>query len=316
MNTNSQNETNIGIDTSQSALDIYVRPGDHFQSFENTDKGVKAAIRFIKPFKPTRVLIEATGRLEMGFFCAADKAGLPVCVCNPVQVRQFAKATGRLAKTDKLDAADIAHFGEALKPEPTTLKPKEIRHISDLLTVRSQCLEMSTMQKNRLKRMPANVHKPIRGVLNSIHKEITLIDRQLDKLIDAIPQWKARVEQLTSAKGVGKVLAYTLLSEVPELGRLNRKEIAALVGVAPMNRDSGSHEGKRFIRGGRHKVRTVLFVSMMSAIQHHPKLKPMYQRMVAAGKPKKVAIVACMRKQIIILNTMVKNGTMWDENLV
>jgi transposase len=293
MNTNSQNETNIGIDTSQSALDIYVRPGNHFQSFKNTDEGIKAAIRFIKPFKPTRVLIEATGRLEMGFFCAADKTGLPVCVCNPVQVRQFAKATGRLAKTDKLDAADIAHFGEALKPEPTTLKPREIRHISDLLTVRSQCLEMSTMQKNRLKRMPANVHKPIRNVLNSIQEEITLIDRQLDKLIDATPQWKARVEQLTSAKGVGKVLAYTLLSEVPELGRLNRKEIAALVGVAPMNRDSGSHEGKRYIRGGRHKVRTVLFVSMMSAIQHHPKLKPMYQRMVAAGKPKKVAIVAC-----------------------
>ena len=315
MNMNSQNEINIGIDTSQVALDIYVRPGNHFQSFDNTDKGIKAAIQFIKPFKPTRVLIEATGRLEVGFFCAADKAGLPVCVCNPVQVRQFAKATGRLAKTDKLDAADIAHFGEALKPEPTTLKPKEIRHISDLLTVRSQCLEMSTMQKNRLKRMPTNVHKPIRRVLTSIQKEITSIDRQLDKLIEAIPQWKARVEQLTSAKGVGKVLAYTLLSEVPELGRLNRKEIASLIGVAPMNRDSGAHEGKRYIRGGRHKVRTVLFVSMMSAIQHHPKLRPMYQRMVAAGKPKKVAIVACMRKQIIVLNTMVKNGTMWDENL-
>lgn len=315
MNTNTQNEINIGIDTSQTALDVWVRPGEHFQSFDNTDEGIRAAIRFIKPLKPTRVLIEATGRLEMGFFCAADKAGLPVCVCNPVQIRQFAKATGRLAKTDKLDAADIAHFGEALKPEPTTLKPKEIRHISDLLTVRSQCLEMSTMQKNRLKRMPANVHKPIRSVLKSIQKEITLIDRQLDKLIDAIPQWKARVEQLTSAKGVGKVLAYTLLSEVPELGQLNRKEIAALVGVAPMNRDSGTHEGKRYIRGGRHKVRTVLFVSMMSAIQHHPKLKPMYQRMVAAGKPKKVAIVACMRKQIIILNTMVKNGSYWDENL-
>lgn len=221
-----------------------------------------------------------------------------------------------MAKTDKLDAQDIAHFGEALKPALTELKPEELRRISDLLTVRSQCLDMSTMQKNRLKRMPKSVHKPINNVLKAIKKELVSIDQQLDKLIQAVPEWKSKLEQLTSAKGVGKVLAYTLMSELPELGSLNRKQIAALVGVAPMNRDSGSFEGKRYIRGGRHKVRTVLFVSMMSAIQCHPKLKPMYQRMVAAGKPKKVAIVACMRKQLIILNTMVKNGTHWDETMV
>lgn len=316
MNTINHSEINIGIDTSQTVLDIYVRPVGSFQSFDNTPGGIKAAIAFIKPFKPTRVLIEATGRLEMAFFCAADKAGLPVCVCNPIQVRQFAKATGRLAKTDKLDAKDIAYFGEALKPVLTQLKPEKLRHISDLLTVRSQCLDMSTMQKNRLQRMPKSVHKPIANVLKSIKKEIASIDQQLDKLIAKIPQWQARVDQLTSAKGVGKVLAYTLISELPELGQLNRKQIAALVGIAPMNRDSGDHEGKRYIRGGRHKVRTVLFVSMMSAIQCHPRLKPMYLRLVAAGKPKKVAMVACMRKQLIILNTMVKNGTMWDENMV
>ena len=315
MNTINHTEINIGIDTSQTVLDVFVRPEGSFQSFDNTPEGIKAAIAFIKPFKPARVLIAATGRPEMGFFCAADKAGLPVCVCNPVQVRQFAKATGRMAKTDQLDARDIAYFGEALKPPLTQLKPEKLRHISDLLTVRSQCLEMSTMQKNRLKRMPRSVHKPIRNVLQSIKKEIKSIDQQLTKLIAEIPQWQARVDQLTSAKGVGKVLAYTLISELPELGQLNRKQIAALVGIAPMNRDSGNHEGKRFIRGGRHKVRTVLFVSMMSAIQCHPKLKPMYQRLVAAGKPKKVAIVACMRKQLIILNTMVKNGTMWDEKM-
>lgn len=315
MNTIDYSETNIGIDTSLSALDVYIRPGGQFQSFQNTADGIRSAIRFIQPFKPARVVIEATGRLEMGFFCAADKAGLPVCVCNPVQVRQFAKATGRMAKTDKLDAKDIAHFGEALKPGLTQLKPENIRHISDLLAVRSQCLEMSTMQKNRLQRMPRSVHKPIRNVLTSIQKEVDAIDQQLTKLIAEIPQWQARVDQLTSANGVGKVLAYTLISELPELGQLNRKQIAALVGIAPMNRDSGNFEGKRYIRGGRHKVRTVLFVSMMSAIQCHPKLKPMYQRLVTAGKPKKVAIVACMRKQLVILNTMVKNGTMWNENM-
>lgn len=315
MNTQDHNQINIGIDTSQAALDVFVRPEGQFQSFDNAPEGIKAAIAFIKPFKPTRVLIEATGRLEMEFFCAAEKAGLPVCVCNPVQVRQFARATGRMAKTDKLDARDIAYFGEALKPDLSQLKPEKLRHISDLLTVRSQCLEMSTMQKNRLRRMPRSVRKPIRNVLKSIQKEIASIDQQLDKLIADIPQWQARVDQLTSAKGVGKVLAFTLISELPELGQLNRKQIAALVGVAPMNRDSGSFEGKRYIRGGRHKVRTVLFVSIMSAIQCHPKLKPMYQRMVAAGKPKKVALVACMRKQLIILNEMVKNGTYWDENM-
>lgn len=316
MNTQDKSEINIGIDTGQAILDIHVRPQGHFQSFENNLEGIRAAIRFIKPFKPTRVLIEATGRLEMAFFCAAHKAGLPVCVCNPIKVRKFAEMTGILAKTDKLDAQVIAYYGETMKPALTELKPEKLRLLSDLLTVRSQCLDMSTMQKNRLQRMPKTVHQPIRNILKKITQEIASIDQQLDKLIAEIPQWQERVDQLTSAKGVGKVVAYTLLSDLPELGSLNRKQIAALVGIAPMNRDSGRHKGKRYIRGGRHKVRTVLFVSMMSAIQCHPKLKPMYERLVAAGKPKKVAIVACMRKQLIILNTMVKNGTMWDENMI
>jgi len=315
MNTQDHNEINIGIDASQPRLDIHVRPVGAFQSFENNPEGIRRAIQFIKPFKPTRVLIEATGRLEMAFFCAAHKAGLPICVYNPIRVRKFAQANGRMAKTDKLDAEDIAYFGEALKPAPTDLKPEKLRLLSDLLTVRSQCLDMSTMQKNRLQRMPKTVQKPIRNILEKITREIAGIDRQLDELIAEIPQWRERVDQLTSAKAVGKVLAYTLLSELPELGQLNRKQIAALVGIAPMNRDSGRYQGKRFIRGGRHKVRTVLFVSMMSAIQCHPKIKPMYERLVAAGKPKKVAIVACMRKQLTILNTMVKNGTFWDENM-
>ena len=316
MNIQDKSEIDIGIDTGQAILDIHVRPQGHFQSFENNPEGIRAAIRFIKPFKPARILIEATGRLEMAFFCAAHKAGLPVCVCNPIKVRKFAEMTGILAKTDKLDAQVIAYYGETMKPALTELKPEKLRLLSDLLAVRSQCLDMSTMQKNRLIRMPKTVQKPIRNILKKIAEEISVIDRQLDQVIAEIPQFQARVDQLISAKGVGKVLAYTLLSELPELGSMNRKQIAAIVGVAPMNRDSGKHKGKRKIRGGRSKIRTVLFVSMLSAIQCHPKLKPMYQRLVAAGKPKKVAIVACMRKQLIILNTMVKNGTMWDENMI
>ncbi|WP_460806043.1 IS110 family RNA-guided transposase [Microbulbifer agarilyticus] len=308
-------EINVGIDTSSTQLDIYVRPTGQFFSVDNDKEGIKRAIGEILTLKPTRVLIESTGRLEMDFVCAADKCGLPIVVCNPSQVRNFAKSSGRIAKTDKLDAMDIAHFGEAMKPGLTAIKPEKLREISDLLAVRSQCLEMSTMQKNRLKRMPKSVHDPIQQILTAIKTELLKIDKQLDKLISNVTEWKEKRDLLLSAKGVGNVVAYTLMSELPELGKLNRKEIAALVGIAPMNRDSGRYQGKRFIRGGRHRVRTVLFVSMMSAIQSHPKLKPMYERMVAAGKPKKVAIVACMRKQLTILNTMVKNNTHWDEKM-
>ena len=308
-------EINIGIDTSQYQLDIGIRPSNEFFSVSNDDCGIKDAISRIKSFAPTRVLIEATGRLEMAFACAAFKAGLPIVVCNPGLVYNFAKSTGKTAKTDKLDAFAIAHYGEALQPQLTQIKPDKLQKISDLIAVRSQNLTLSTMQKNRLKRMPKSVHAPIQRILKAIQKETVWIDKQLDKAISEVPEWQHNVDILMSAHGVGKVLAYTLISELPELGKLNRKQIAALVGIAPMNRDSGSKKGKRYIQGGRHKVRTVLFVSMMSAIQHHPTLKPMYQRLVAAGKPKKVALIACARKQITILNAMMRNRTYWEESM-
>jgi transposase len=315
MNREHPTEINIGIDTSQAQLDVYVRPIGEYFSVDNTPTGAKAAAKRIKTYQPARVLIEATGRLETLFVCAAQEARLPVVVCNPGQVRQFAKATGRLAKTDRLDAQDIAHFGEAVRPALSELKPEKLRQISDLIAVRSQCLDMSTMQKNRLQRMPTSVHKPLQRILKAIQKEVERIDQQIDKLVEAIPQWQSQRDLLMSAKGVGKVVAYTLMSELPELGKLNRKEIAALVGVAPINRDSGSFRGKRRIHGGRRKVRTALYMSMLSAVQHDPKIKSMYERLVAAGKPKKVALVACMRKQLTILNTMMKNGAHWDEKL-
>jgi transposase len=315
MNSKTQEEINIGIDTSQSQLDIYVRPTGEYFSVENSPKGASKAARKLREYHPTRVLIEATGRLEMHFVCAAHEVGLPVVVCNAGQVRQFARSTGRLAKTDRLDAEDIAHFGEALRPALTLLKPEKLREISDLITVRRQCLNMSTMQKHRLLRMSKKVQPPIQRILKAIQKEIERIDQELDKLVDALPQWREQRDLLMSAKGVGKVVAYTLMSELPELGKLNRKEIASLVGVAPMNRDSGSYRGKRRVSGGRSKVRTVLYMSMWSTIQYDPKIKATYERLVAAGKPRKVALVACMRKQLTILNTMMKNGTHWDEKL-
>jgi len=313
MNTPKNNEINVGIDTSQDQLDFLIRPTGESFSCPNTPTEARKAARRLVRLNPTRVLIEATGRLEHAFVQAAQKQGLPVVVCNPGRVRNFAKSCGRIAKTDRLDAADIAFFGEALKPSPTIVKSPKLQAISDLITVRRQLLDMSTMQKNRLYRMPKSVHAPIKAVLKSIQREISKTDKQLDCLVDETPEWAKKRDLLMSAKGVGKVLAYSLLSELPELGQLNRKEIAALVGVAPMNWDSGKLEGKRMIRGGRSKVRNVLFMSIMSAVQSHPTIKPMYQRMIAAGKPKKVALVACMRKQLTILNAMMKNGTHWQE---
>lgn len=306
---------NVGIDTSKEKLDIGILPSNQFFSVSNDNIGINEAINRLLEINPHRVLIESTGRLELPFAIAAYKAGLPIVICNAAHVHFFAKSSGKFAKTDKLDAFTIAKFGEAHNPELTQLKPEKLQQISDLLATRSQLMTLSTQQKNRLQRMPKVTHAPHNRVLKSIRKEILWIDKQLDKLVDQVPQWKHDVDILTSAHSVGKVLAYTLLSELPELGSLSRREVASLVGLAPMNRDSGRKQGRRSIRGGRHKIRTVLFVSMFTAIQHHPVIKPMYKRLLAQGKPKKVALIACARKQLITLNAMMKNRTYWNETM-
>jgi transposase len=312
---NSHNEINVGIDTGKQQLDIYVRPLGEAFSVDNTPSGVRKAVTRLKQFRPTRIVIEATGRLEIAFVIAAQRAKLPVTVANPIHIRRFAGATGQLAKSDQLDAQMIARFGEALQPEPTRLKPAKARQISDLLVRRSQLLEMRTMEKNRLSILPKALHVSLNRHLKQLTTEIERVEKQTDKLIAQLPEWQNKMDQLMSVKGVGKVLAYTLMTDLPELGQLNRKQIAALVGVAPMNRDSGSYQGKRHIRGGRHRVRTVLFMAVMSAVRSNPKLKAKYEQLKAAGKPPKVALVACMRKLITILNTMVKNGEHWNPEL-
>ena len=308
-------EINVGIDTGKHQLDIYIRPLGEYFAVSNDEQGVKEAVRRIKPHNPVRIVIEATGRLETAFVCAAARAKLPVVIANAYHVHNFAISTGKLAKSDKLDAKMIAHYGEALKPRITEIKPENIQKISNLLARRSQLIEMRTMEKNRHSIMPKECHRSINKIIKTLQTEIKKVESQLDKLIEETPEWHQNINILLSVKGVGKVLAYTLLSDLPELGQLNRKEIAALVGVAPMNRESGAYRGKRKIRGGRYRVRTVLFMAMLSAIQSNPRFKTTYTRMVAAGKSKKVAIVACMRKLITILNTMVKNGTVWDEKM-
>lgn len=315
MNYPQDNEVNVGIDTGKTQLDIYIRPLGEYFTVSNDAKGVREAIKRIKVHMPTRIVIEATGRLEHTFVFAAAKHKLPVVVANPLHVRRFAGAIGQLAKTDKIDAQLIAHFGESIKPAQTAVAPENDRKISDLLVRRRQLMEMQTMEKNRLSIMPKELRTSINTMLKSIKAQIDKIDAALDAMIAQADDWNEKNEILQSVPGVGKVMAYTLLSDLPELGTLNNKEIAALVGVAPINRESGRYEGLRRIRGGRHQIRTVMFMAMMSTIQCNKKFKDYYERLRAAGKRPKVALVACMRKMIVILNSMVRNGTAWEGNM-
>ncbi|MCQ3830884.1 IS110 family transposase [Microbulbifer elongatus] len=315
MNHSQDNEVNVGIDTGKTQLDIYIRPLDEYFTVSNDAKGVREAIRRIKAHRPTRIIIEATGRLEHTFVFAAAKHKLPVVVANPLHVRRFAGAIGQLAKTDKIDAQLIAHFGESIKPTQTAVAPENDRKISDLLVRRRQLMEMQTMEKNRLSIMPKELRTSINTMLKTIKAQIDKIDTTLDGMIAQADDWKEKNKILQSVPGVGKVMAYTLLSDLPELGTLNNKEIAALVGVAPINRESSRYQGLRRIRGGRHQIRTVMFMAMMSAIQCNKKFKDYYERLRAAGKRPKVALVACMRKMIVILNSMVRNGTAWEGNM-
>jgi len=312
---NNQSEINIGVDTGKHQLDIYIRPFDIYFTVTNDEKGIKEAIKTIKQYKPTRIIIEATGRLEHAFIFACSQQHLPFVVANPVHVRRFAGAIGQLAKTDPLDAKLIAHFGEAVKPALSQLKADVLQRMSDLLSRRRQLMTMQTMEKNRLQIMPKKISGFIKPILTAIKNQILKTDQKLLKLIENCDEYKEKNEIIQSMKGVGNVVAFTLLSNMPELGCITNKQAAALVGVAPINKESGSYTGKRKTRGGRHQVRTVMYMAMMSAVQCNPVFKSMYQRMVAEGKPKKTALIACVRKMIVILNSMVRDGVHWNPEM-
>ncbi len=317
MNTlNNQNEINVGVDTGKTQLDIYIRPLDIYFTVENNDGGIKHAIKTLKKHPITRVTIEATGRLEHPFIMACAQANIPFVVANPVNIKRFAGAIGQKAKTDKLDAQLIAHFGEAIKPPLSSLKPEQMRLMSDLLSRRRQLMDMQTMEKNRSQIMPKTISSLIKPILTALKNQIEKVDLKLQKLIKECDEYKVKNDIIQSVPGVGNVVAFNLLSDMPELGCVNNKEAASLVGVAPFNRESGAYQGKRMIRGGRPKIRTAMYMAMMSAIQCNPKFKAIYHRLVAAGKPKKVAIIACIRKLIVIINSMVRDGVMWDPKVV
>ncbi|MCG3738190.1 IS110 family transposase [Vibrio cincinnatiensis] len=316
MNTNTLQNINVGIDTGKSQLDIYIRPLDIYFTVPNTEKGIKEAITTIKKYQPQRVVIEATGRLEMPFILACDKVNLPYVIANPLHVKRFAGAIGQRAKNDRLDAALIAHYAEAIQPKLTQLKSENIRLMSDLVIRRNQLLSMQTMEKNRFQVLPQSLKSSIKPILTALKNQITKIEEKITKLIENCPEYRAKNEILQSMPGVGKIAAASIISNVPELGYITNKQASSLIGVAPITRESGRFKGKRMIQGGRSQVRTVLYMAMMSAIQCNPTFKVTYERLLTAGKPKKVVIVACMRKMVVILNSMLRDGVMWDKDSV
>jgi transposase len=302
----------IGIDVSKDRLDVAVAPSGESMGFANSEDGIVLLADFIKPRDPALVLFEATGGWEMNAVRHLAAQRLPLVVLNPRQVRDFAKATGQLAKTDTIDARILARFGEAVRPEVRPLKPVELRKLEALNTRRRQIVEMITAEQNRLVSAPEWVRPDIEELLEILKKRLAAINRDLNKLIRKSPLWREKDKILQSFPGVGPVMAATMIADLPELGTLNRREISALVGVAPLNCDSGTYKGKRRTWGGRAAIRSVLYMCALTAIRHNPVIREFYQRLRRAGKLPKVALTACMRKILVILNAMMRSGNCWQ----
>ncbi|WP_235676582.1 MULTISPECIES: IS110 family transposase [unclassified Vibrio] len=315
MDSNMNQSTTIGIDTGKTLLDIHIRPVGLFFSVKNSEKGIKEALNIIKKYSPTRIVIEATGRLEMPFVLACAEDNLPIVRANPVHIKRFAGAVGRRAKNDRLDAELIAHYGEVIQPKTTQVKPKNMRLMSDLVVRRNQLLSMQTMEKNRIQILPKSLHATIKPILTAMKNQIAKIEEKLVALIEECQEYQSKSLILKSVPGIGNIAAASIISNVPELGYITNKQAASLIGVAPITKESGRYKGKRTTQGGRAQVRTVLYMAMMSAMQCNPVFKETYQRLVKAGKPKKVAIIACVRKMVVILNSMLRDGVIWNENM-
>lgn len=306
----------VGIDVAKEELVVSVVPALERFTVPNDDAGVHALVARLQAVRPTLIVLEATGGYELLSVGALLGAELPVVVVNPRQVRAFARATGQLAKTDRIDADILARFAEVVRPKLRPLPTAELHDLDALLTRRRQLLEMLHAERNRRgqvfgKRNP-RVKESLKTHIAFLERELRRADSDLGTMIKASPAWRERDELLQSAPGVGPVLARTLVAELPELGSLSRGAIAKLVGIAPLNDDSGRRSGRRFIQGGRASVRAVLYMGTLSAVRHNPSIRAFYRRLVAAGKAKKVALVACMRKLLTILNVMVRMGQRWN----
>lgn len=306
-----EKELFVGIDVSKRTLDIMILPSAQTWSVANNDAGIESLVERIAKLSPTMIVLEATGGLETLIATALSVARLPLAIVNPRQARNFSKAIGRLAKTDAISAEVLALFGQSLRPEPRTLKDEQLQELSAVLTRRSQLVVILTAEKNRLGSSPQAVRQDIEEHIVWLEKRIKDINETLAQHIRNSPLWREKDQLLRSVPGVGPVLSVSLIAGLPELGSLDSKKVSALAGVAPLNCDSGKYRGRRIIWGGRAHVRSALYMGTLAAIRYNPVIKNFHQRLIAAGKAKKVAITACMRKLLTILNAMVKNSTWW-----
>lgn len=311
-------ENFIGIDVSLSHLDVHVLPDQSSGQFNNDEAGIADLIKFVKAAAPVLIVLESSGGLEMLAVSLLSVKNYPVLVVNPRQVRDFAKAIGKLAKTDKIDAATIAEFAHRLRPEVRPLKDEQTQMLSALNARRKQIVDMLVAEKNRLHRAPMPNRKNIKAHIRWLEKHLQDINKDIRRTIRKTPVWRNKDDILQSFKGIGPTSAATLLADLPELGSLGGKKIAALVGVAPFNCDSGRYRGRRRVWGGRSQVRRTLYMATLSATRSNPVIRSFYKRLREAGKTHKVAMTACMRKILMILNAMIKNNTCWQSphNLV
>lgn len=304
----------VGIDIAEAHLDLALYPDGETARFSNGETGLAALVARLAEIQPHVIVLEATGGLEIPVGAALSLAGLPVAIVNPRQVRDFARSLGRLAKTDRLDAQVLAHFGAATRPTPRPLPDAMAQALRDLVARRRQVREMLTAEQNRLRRAREPVLNSVAAHITYLEQELGKLDRDLRRQVRRSPVWRDRENLLRSVPGVGPILSVTLLADLPELGRLTRKQVAALVGVAPYNWDSGVLHGKRLVWGGRAPVRNVLYMATVVAIRYNPVLRAFYERL-RAGKPAKVALVAAMRKLLTILNAMVRDNLPWNPSL-
>jgi transposase len=316
----SSTTTCVGIDVAKAHLDLAVRFSDSEEvqtsRFENTASGHEALAERLAETDPERVVLEATGGYERPAAAALAARGLPVAVVNPRTVRDFARATSRLAKTDEIDARILALFAERMRPEARPLESADQQALAALVTRRRQIQKMKTAEKNRLQSVPSEaVRSDVQAHISFLEERLEQVEKRLDEAIKASPVWREEEALLQSVPGVGEATARVLIAELPELGQANRQEIAKLVGVAPLNQDSGQHRGKRTTWGGRAAVRSALYMAALSATRFNDKISEFYHRLLDRGKAKKVALVAAARKLLVILNTMVKNGTKWNPDL-
>lgn len=304
----------VGIDVSKDRLDVAFRPSSQCLQFLNTDDGIDALIQALRPLAPVQIVLEATGSYHRLLLSRLVAASLSAIAINPRQGRDFARAIGRRAKTDSLDADILAEFGEKIRPELRPVPDEATQHLDALCTRRRQLVTILAGEKNRLHSSPTSLRPRIQKHIQWLKKEIQSIENDIDQQIRSTPAWRQKEDLMRSCKGIGPTTAHTMVASLPELGKLDRHQIAALVGVAPFNSDSGQHRGTRHIHAGRVDVRGVLYMATLTAIRYNQVIHAFYNRLIAAGKPKKVAITACMRKLLTILNAIVRSAKPWDPN--